>query len=251
MPIVKNFLDNIHNSILADNPNYQRLELPPVPEVWQEDNNTCTNLTEEELKEELFEQFRLNLTKLNGESFLCNNSDDLLSRLAVIFCETKSAEIKIMVSSNPITRQVAGSLQSAVDGLVGGVESGGVKLRLTFYFEPLEGELDLQELSSCDFGIVAAEALLADTGSGVFKAGSRFERLAIYLPPVSIVVADCGMLTKNLPTAWKKLNNEIKNQKTGEFVIVTGPSRTADIEKILILGVHGPRRVLFMICQDK
>ncbi|MDR0391578.1 MAG: lactate utilization protein [Planctomycetaceae bacterium] len=240
MPITKEFLDNIRNSILTENKNSQRLELPPVPEVWQDDNNPNADLSEEKL----LEQFQLNLKGLSGESFLCDNFDNLILQTAKTIRENKSAEAKIMVSSNPIARQVADQLQSAVDGLVG---ANGEKLSLTFCFDSVGGELDLLELSSCDFGLVSAEFLLADTGSGVFHAASRFERLAIYLPPISIVIAGREKLTKNLPTAWQKLGNEIKNQKTGELVIVTGPSRTADIEKILILGVHGPRRVLFMV----
>ncbi|MDR1485320.1 MAG: lactate utilization protein [Planctomycetaceae bacterium] len=243
MPAVKDFLDNIRNAIFAEDVNSQRLELPPIPKVWQDDNDTNSELSEEEL----LEQFRINLEKLNGEFFLCDDFNNLVLQVAKILRENKSDEIKIIVSSNPLACQVADQLQSVVDGLV---VSGGGKLRLTFYFEPFMGELNLSELASCDFGIVAAESLLADTGSGVFQASSRFERLAVYLPPVSVVIAGRGKLAKNLPAAWQKLNTEIKNQKTGEFVIVTGPSRTADIEKILILGVHGPRRVLFTIYPD-
>ncbi|MDR2644294.1 MAG: lactate utilization protein [Planctomycetaceae bacterium] len=243
MTVAKDFLDNIRKSIFAGNNNIQRLELPPIPKVWQDDNNPSTNLSEDEL----LGQFRLNLEKLNGESFLCNDFGDLVWQIAKIFQEKKIDEIKIMVSSNLLVRQVADQLQAVIDGLV---ESGGGKLRLTFYCEPQEGELNLSELATCDFGLVAAESLLADTGSGIFNAGSRFERLTVYLPPVSIVVAGRSKLAKNLPTAWQNLSNEIKDQKTGEFVIVTGPSRTADIEKILILGVHGPKSVLFMIYPD-
>ncbi|MDR2172372.1 MAG: lactate utilization protein [Planctomycetaceae bacterium] len=248
MPLVKEFLDNIRNSIFAGNPNYQRLELPPLPDVWQDDIDQITKPSENEL----LEQFCLNLEKLNGESIICGDLNNLILQVAKILCEQESDEIKIMVSSNQLTRHIADELQSAVD-------NSGIKKRLTFYFEPLDrdgdgggvGELELPELASCDFGIVAAEALLSDTGSGVFQADSRFERLAVYLPPISIIIAGRSKLEKNLPAAWQNLNAKIKNQKTGEFVIVTGPSRTADIEKILILGVHGPRRILFMIYQDK
>ncbi|MDR1052586.1 MAG: lactate utilization protein [Planctomycetaceae bacterium] len=243
MTTVKEFLGNVRDSIFAEDKNYQRLELPPVTKVWQDDNNPNTDLPEAEL----FEQFCQNLEKVSGEFVLCDDFANLVFQIAKILREQKSDEIKIMVSSNPATRQVADELQAVVDGLTG-VDGG--KLRLKFYFEPTE-ELELEELAGCDIGLVSAESLLADTGSGIFRASSRFERLAVYLPPISVVVADRGKLAKNLQTAWQNLCTEIKNQKTGEFVIVTGPSRTADIEKILILGVHGPKRVLFMIYPNK
>ncbi|MDR1291354.1 MAG: lactate utilization protein [Planctomycetaceae bacterium] len=242
MTTVKEFLGNVRDSIFAGDKNYQRLELPPVSKVWQADNDPTTDLPEAEL----FEQFCQNLEKVSGEFILCDDFANLIFQVAKILCEKKTDEIKIMVSSNTATRKVADELQAVVDSL-SGVDG---KPCLKFYFEPT-GELELEELASCDIGLVSAESLLADTGSGIFRASSRFERLTVYLPPVSVVVASRGKLAKNLQTAWQNLCTEIKNQKTGEFVIVTGPSRTADIEKILILGVHGPKRVLFMIYPDK
>ncbi|MDR2761556.1 MAG: lactate utilization protein [Planctomycetaceae bacterium] len=248
MTNVKNFLENIRKSIFAENENYQRLELPTPPKVWQDDNiANIANAKQSEDELLLLETFCQNLEKLNGESVLCDNFDNLILQIAKILRESKSDEIKIMISSHLLVRRVAENLQAVLDQLS---ESSDAKTHLTFYSEPPEDDLNLVELSSCDFGFVSAEALLADTGSGVFRANSRFERLAIYLPPVSIVVVGRSKLERNLPEAWKYLNTEIKNQNSGEFVIVTGPSRTADIEKILILGVHGPKRVLFMIYKD-
>jgi L-lactate utilization protein LutC len=243
MTNVKNFLEHIRKSIFAENENYQRLELPSPPKVWQDDNNPNAKQS----KDELLETFCQNLSKLNGESVLCGNFDNLILQIVKILRESKSDEIKIMVSSHPLVCQVTAGLQSALDQVL---ESGDSKVNLTFYSDPIEGDLNLVELASCDFGFVSAEALLADTGSGMFRASSRFERLAIYLPPVSIVIAGRSKLEKNLPAAWQYLSKEIKNQNSGEFVIVTGPSRTADIEKVLILGVHGPKRVLFLIYKD-
>ncbi|MDR1477960.1 MAG: lactate utilization protein [Planctomycetaceae bacterium] len=238
MSTIKNFLDNIRNSIFAGDENYQRLELPPVTKVWQDDNDSNVDLSEAGL----LEQFCCNLEKISGEFILCNDFNDVVLQIAKILRENNEQnfdEVKIMISSNSKTRQIADQLQQQ--------ELIETKPCLKFYFDLVGCELDLAELASCDLGLVSAEALLADTGSGVFRADSRFERLAVYLPPISVVIAERGKLAKNLQTAWQNLCTEIKNQKTGEFVIVTGPSRTADIEKVLILGVHGPRRLLFLI----
>jgi L-lactate dehydrogenase complex protein LldG len=56
---------------------------------------------------------------------------------------------------------------------------------------------------------------------------------------------------EHLPAAWETIAPRIADPGLrGEFVIITGPSRTADIEKILILGVHGPKRVVVLLVDE-
>jgi L-lactate dehydrogenase complex protein LldG len=62
------------------------------------------------------------------------------------------------------------------------------------------------------------------------------------------VIARTGQLAEHLPAAWAEIARQTADpQRRGEFVLVTGPSRTADIEKILILGVHGPKRLIVIL----
>ena len=69
-----------------------------------------------------------------------------------------------------------------------------------------------------------------------------------YLPPACVVVARTDQLVEHMPAAWEDIARRTADPaRRGEFVLVTGPSRTADIEKILILGVHGPKRLVVLL----
>jgi L-lactate dehydrogenase complex protein LldG len=97
-------------------------------------------------------------------------------------------------------------------------------------------------------GLVESDYLLADTGTAMVACGTPEERLMCYLPPACIVVATADRLVEHLPAAWPEIARRTADPETrGEFVFITGPSRTADIEKILILGVHGPKRLIVLL----
>jgi L-lactate dehydrogenase complex protein LldG len=97
-------------------------------------------------------------------------------------------------------------------------------------------------------GLVEADYLLADTGSAMVACGKPEERLMCYLPPACVIVATADRLVEHLPAAWATIARRVAEPELrGEFVFITGPSRTADIEKILILGVHGPKRLIVLV----
>ncbi|MDR1960562.1 MAG: lactate utilization protein [Planctomycetaceae bacterium] len=118
-------------------------------------------------------------------------------------------------------------------------------------------EVSLREMAEIDIGVVHAEYLLADTGSCVIASPTAFDRLLCYLSPVCFVFAKKETLRPHLPAAWPEISARMVHpndpvgamNQSGEFLIVTGPSRTADIEKILILGVHGPKRLIVFVVE--
>lgn len=112
-----------------------------------------------------------------------------------------------------------------------------------------QSDPDPKELESFGASVIEADLLLADTGSAMIACPTAYERLLCYLPPVCVVVGRVDRLFEHLPAAWDEIaRRTAAPQLRGEFVFVTGPSRTADIEKILILGVHGPKRlVVFLV----
>jgi L-lactate dehydrogenase complex protein LldG len=105
-----------------------------------------------------------------------------------------------------------------------------------------------QRIEAADCGIIEANALLADTGSVVAIFKNRGERLLPFLPPTCVVLADAGQLRPHMDDdALKDLYGAARDGARGEGVIITGPSRSADIEKVLVLGAHGPRALIVLI----
>ena len=90
-------------------------------------------------------------------------------------------------------------------------------------------------------GITGAEYALAETGTLVMFSSAAESRLISLLPPAHIAVVRTASLLANLDELLAKLPDPAA--QSSAMVLITGPSRTADIEQILIRGVHGPGEV--------
>lgn len=100
---------------------------------------------------------------------------------------------------------------------------------------------DLARLDGATVGVTGAVALLADTGSIVVSSGAGRPRLASLLPPVHVALVTRAQLVPSLG-AWTAAHADAP-AACANLVVITGPSRTADIEMTLTRGVHGPRAV--------
>jgi L-lactate utilization protein LutC len=107
------------------------------------------------------------------------------------------------------------------------------------------GIADRDELrSACaaaDFGITSADYALADTGTLVMLSSPREPRMISLLPPVHIAVMPREKILTGLDELFTVLPGP--SRETSSMVLITGPSRTADIEQILVRGVHGPGEI--------
>lgn len=90
-------------------------------------------------------------------------------------------------------------------------------------------------------GITGAEAALAESGSVVLVHGEGRPRMASLAPDVHIALVELDRLDRTL-AHWARKNPTLVTE-TANLVLITGPSRTGDIEQQLNLGVHGPRHV--------
>ncbi|HYK53466.1 MAG TPA: LUD domain-containing protein [Candidatus Eremiobacteraceae bacterium] len=104
------------------------------------------------------------------------------------------------------------------------------------------------DVAKSDYAVLRAEALIADTGSAIIIERTADRRLAPYMPRTCIIVADAASLHPTMSSAsLAALHAAARQGDKGEAVIITGPARTADIEKTLVLGAHGPRHLTVII----
>lgn len=105
-------------------------------------------------------------------------------------------------------------------------------------------------LAECDISITGCESLVARTGSIVLSAALPFGRTASVYAPVHICIAWSHQLVYDLRDALHMLKEKYQQNLPSLITFATGPSRTADIEKTLVVGVHGPKEVyVFLVDQ--
>lgn len=99
------------------------------------------------------------------------------------------------------------------------------------------------DLASCAVAITGAEYLIARTGSFFLSSADPAGRLGSVYAPVHICFAHARQLVYDTDDALQLLREKYTTQLPSLISLATGPSRTADIEKTLVVGVHGPKEV--------
>ena len=102
---------------------------------------------------------------------------------------------------------------------------------------------EVNELEKCDAAITECDALIAQTGGVVVTSRSTGGRALTILPPHHVVVARREQLVADLPAAFALLQKKYSPHFPSMISFITGPSRTGDIERILVLGAHGPKKL--------
>ncbi len=101
---------------------------------------------------------------------------------------------------------------------------------------------------SADTGITACEALIAETGSVLIKSSHIQPRLVSLLPERHVVIARSNQLIGTLWEAFASIN-KAEGRLPAAYTLITGTSQTADIEKVLVKGVHGPRELCVVLLE--
>jgi L-lactate dehydrogenase complex protein LldG len=106
---------------------------------------------------------------------------------------------------------------------------------------------DKDALEAADAGLTECELLVAQTGSVCVTGPSSGGRVLSVLPPHHIVIARRSQLVSDLTEAYASLAAKYRDAYPSMISFITGPSRTGDIERILVLGAHGPKRLTILL----
>ncbi len=94
-----------------------------------------------------------------------------------------------------------------------------------------------------EVSITGCESLIAATGSAFVSSRQKGARKMFVYPPHHIILANRKQIVMNLEEAIEALLKKYPEELPSQLLLITGPSRTADIEKILTLGAHGPKQL--------
>lgn len=110
--------------------------------------------------------------------------------------------------------------------------------------------LTTPDLASCDAGITGCACLVAGSGSVLVTSQRCGGRALSVLPPHHVVIAGRDQLVPDLAAAFALLRSTYDGNYPSMMSFITGPSRTGDIERILVLGAHGPRKLTVLLVAD-
>lgn len=166
-------------------------------------------------------------------------ADDLPGRLAPILCDPAQS-----CNAGPGVAAVSASgwpqgMRESVETILAASGYGTVMPRKT----PDGYTWDRDRLAGASIGITWCEQFLADTGSLILPSGPGMGTLAALLPEVHLALSYAEGCRAALADYLRETGPVLPSRVT----LVTGPSRTGDIEASMTTGVHGPRRVLHFI----
>ena len=110
-----------------------------------------------------------------------------------------------------------------------------------------DGGYDVNEMEACDTGLTECDALVAQTGTLIITNRSAGGRALSVLPPHHVVIARREQLVRDLAAGLAFVQSRYAPDYPSMISLVTGPSRTGDIERILVLGAHGPKKLTVVL----
>lgn len=129
--------------------------------------------------------------------------------------------------------------------------AGAIALRLVDVHSEAAQGMALSALEAMPCAILEARAFFADTGCALILADNPEDRVLPYLPRTCCIVGTLDRVHASLESEDQaELHVAVDAGMRGEALIIGGPSRTADIEKILILGAHGPADVRIYLIRE-
>jgi L-lactate dehydrogenase complex protein LldG len=111
-------------------------------------------------------------------------------------------------------------------------------------------QINQKSLANCDAAITSCKYLVARTGAIVMSSDQESGRTVSAYAPVHICIAYVSQLVYDTRDALKLIKEKYGNKLPSFITFAAGPSRTADIEKTLVVGVHGPKEVYVFLVDE-
>jgi len=176
----------------------------------------------------LVELFKESLEAVDGHCVVAENRADVVQALYEIISKLQGTYLKakrLAVSDSPDIERLVNLVDIDVD---------------SFAVAPTASEV-----FNFDVGISNAQAGIAETGTLVLDSSRERNRLVSLVPPVHIAILNASNIVQTLGEALSTLR---QSEEVSPIVtLVTGPSRTADIELTLAIGVHGPQELYVIV----
>jgi L-lactate dehydrogenase complex protein LldG len=188
----------------------------PVPFPQSEGNSSVFEPSQKELEIEFAENF----TGLLGKFSFCMDEKELADQLRYL---TESMKLNSIFCNEKELRQKL-------------VSNGFDKFSST-------------NIASCDASITGCELLIARTGSLLMSSAQASGRTTSVYAPVHICIAYTNQLVYDIKEGLQILKEKYAGKLPSLMTMATGPSRTADIEKTLVVGVHGPKEVYVFLVE--
>ncbi|MCX6293612.1 MAG: LUD domain-containing protein [Sphingobacteriales bacterium] len=118
---------------------------------------------------------------------------------------------------------------------------------------PLLTELNItpfENLADCDISVTSCKNLIARTGSILLSSEQEMGRTSSVYAPIHICIAFTNQVVFDLQDVFNSIKSTPSSQLPSLLTFASGPSRTADIEKTLVTGVHGPKEVFCFLVED-
>ncbi len=189
----------------------------PLPFPKSEGVETVFHRSAQEPEIEFAEQF----TKLQGRFIYCINQQELAFQLGSLI--RKMDWQKVYCIEDRLLQQIG---------------------------PQLDGRLVQDDLPGCDVSVTGCEFLVARTGSIVMSAAQQSGRNTSVYAPIHICIAFSNQLVYDVKDALVNIRERYGEQLPSLITFATGPSRTADIEKTLVVGVHGPKEVYVFLVES-
>lgn len=182
----------------------------PVPFQDANSNHQIFHPSEQDLEIEFAENF----SKLQGRFLFCISIEEVAENLHAL---AEARNWKNIYCSEPKLKEQLAAI----------------------HFKNFSGK----SLADCDASITTCESLIARTGSIILSSAQQHGRTASVYAPIHICIAYTSQLVYDIKDGLQAIKAKYNQQLPSLITLATGPSRTADIEKTLVVGVHGPKEV--------